>query len=130
MEYNEWIRMVPYGKWTCADGREVLFNRGYRPILERYPGQAAHAARPGEWVKFKEQMWFFDDYTSPIRRSNARTIARLNAVLADWGLPPLPPRPRKPRCTPAAPLFVKAYEFTAGLKPYHNPWSDVLTEAA
>ena len=22
----------PYGKWTCEDGREVLFNRRYKPI--------------------------------------------------------------------------------------------------
>jgi hypothetical protein len=22
----------PYGKWTCEDGREILFNRYYKPI--------------------------------------------------------------------------------------------------
>src|ERR1019366_697539 len=33
---------MPFGKWTCADGREVLFNRNYKPIWQRYPGQAAH----------------------------------------------------------------------------------------
>ena len=39
-----------YGKWTCADGREVLFNRGYRPIWQRYPGQPAEPADPDRWV--------------------------------------------------------------------------------
>ena len=35
--------MRPYGMWTVADGRQVLFNRNYRPILERYPGAPAKA---------------------------------------------------------------------------------------
>jgi hypothetical protein len=39
-----------YGKWTCADGREVLFNRGYKPIWQRCPGQPAEPADPHERV--------------------------------------------------------------------------------
>jgi hypothetical protein len=35
--------MRPYGMWTCADSRQVLFNRRYRPILERRPGQPVRA---------------------------------------------------------------------------------------
>jgi hypothetical protein len=27
MDYPTWKSLIPYGKWTCADGREVLFNR-------------------------------------------------------------------------------------------------------
>jgi hypothetical protein len=30
---------LPYGKWTCPDGREVLFNRFYEPIWQRHPEQ-------------------------------------------------------------------------------------------
>jgi len=39
-------RWLPYGMWTCADGRQVLFNRGYRAIWERLPGRAAEKAFP------------------------------------------------------------------------------------
>jgi RecA-family ATPase len=39
MTFGEWRDRCPYGKWTCADGREVLFNRSYWPILERRPAQ-------------------------------------------------------------------------------------------
>jgi hypothetical protein len=28
-------RRLPYGSWTRADGREVLFNRHYQPIWQR-----------------------------------------------------------------------------------------------
>jgi hypothetical protein len=39
MSYEKWKYAAPYGKWTCADGREVLFNRLYWPILQRIPRQ-------------------------------------------------------------------------------------------
>jgi hypothetical protein len=50
MNFTEWRLRLPYGKWTCPDGREVLFNRDYKPILERMPGQPAKPADPTEWV--------------------------------------------------------------------------------
>lgn len=32
------LRLVlPYGKWTCEDGSEVLFNRDYCPPWKRSP---------------------------------------------------------------------------------------------
>jgi RecA-family ATPase len=39
MTFREWRDRLPYGRWTCADGREVIFNRSYWPILERRPAQ-------------------------------------------------------------------------------------------
>jgi len=38
--FKRWHEL-PYGMWTCADGRQVLFNRFYEPILQR-----PRAARP------------------------------------------------------------------------------------
>jgi hypothetical protein len=38
------------GMWTCADGRQVLFNRYYRPIYERHPGQRGRPVDRDEWV--------------------------------------------------------------------------------
>ena len=127
LKRGDWEFMVPYGKWTCADGREVLFNRGYRPILERYPGRGAKAARSGEWVEFVDQVWFFDDYTSPLHGPqhgpSKEGSARVDAVLAEWGLPPLPPRPRGPARSSG--WFHRSSEFAASCRPIHNPWSDI-----
>jgi len=83
-----WRFMRPYGIWACADGRQVLFNRDYLPILERYPGQPCRAANPREWIWWIKQNWFFNDGTP-----HEQVAARIDFVLAWWGLPPLPPRP-------------------------------------
>jgi hypothetical protein len=78
---------LPYGKWTCADGREVLFNRDYKPIWQRRPGQPAEAADPTERVPFKTQEWFYEDGKQPWRSKH--TEQKCNDVLASWGLPPV-----------------------------------------
>jgi hypothetical protein len=114
MNYREFRLRCPYGKWTCADGREVLFNRQYWPILERHPGEKAKPANPNEWVDWKEQDHFFDEGNSPWqryrRKAAADTLARCNRVLAEWGFPalpkPSPPKggglPDQPRVNPYA----------------------------
>jgi hypothetical protein len=79
---------LPYGMWTCEDGREVLFNRWYQPIWERYPGKLATAADPNEWVPWSSQEWFFDDANLPWNKHEAgrRSLARCRAVLREWGV--------------------------------------------
>jgi hypothetical protein len=72
---------LPYGKWTCEDGREVLFDRNYSPICQRYPGQAATMAKPTEWVPWKSQTFFYDDGTPMAKK---RRITR--TVLDEWGM--------------------------------------------
>jgi hypothetical protein len=120
---DDWEFMVPYGKWTTADGREVLHNRAYRPILEKYPGQPARAARPGEWVKdivTAENFW--DDYDSPLHdKPGTKALRRVNAVLAKWGMPKLPRRPSAP-AEPQQFWYAK----DVVLKAFHNPWQDIL----
>ena len=37
------IYRYPYGRWTCADGRQVLFNRGYNPIWSWRPNRGVDA---------------------------------------------------------------------------------------
>jgi hypothetical protein len=73
---------LPYGVWTCADGRAVLFNRGYRPIWQRRPGQAGTLADAAEWVPFVRQAWFYTDRDPPWRSAASRR--RCEAVLAEW----------------------------------------------
>jgi hypothetical protein len=91
-----WRHMRPYGVWTCVDGREVMFNREYTPILERRPGQPVRAANPREWIWWIDQTWFWSDGTPP-----SVAVMAMNVALADWGLPALPPMP-KGRVSPGA----------------------------
>lgn len=78
---------LPYGQWRCRDGREILFNREYRAIWERHPGQAARRANLDEWVEDSiDQQWFFDDGNPPwIVGATAR---RCNDILRAFGAQP------------------------------------------
>lgn len=59
-------RMLPYGIWTCQDGREVVFNREYQPIFQKIDGVNSFADR-GEWVKdIVQTVYLFNDANSPI----------------------------------------------------------------
>lgn len=63
-------RDLPYGIWTCADGRQVLFNRRYQPMWQRMPGEQASEANPDERIPFERQEWLYSDAN---RRGRART---------------------------------------------------------
>ena len=80
---------LPYGKWTCADGREVFFNRYYKPIWERM-GSKVSVADPDEWVKWVKQEWFYDDLTTPYplfyARGNRKTRKLCEDLLIELGL--------------------------------------------
>lgn len=83
---------LPYGRWLCADGREVLFNRDYKPIWHRRPGEIAKRADPDEIVPFMQQEWFYKDGKQPWRSVKAEQ--KCNKILEDWGIPlPLPLSP-------------------------------------
>lgn len=59
-------RVLPYGIWTCKDGREVVYNREYQPILQKKDGVASYADR-GEWVKdIVETKYLYDDLNAPM----------------------------------------------------------------
>jgi hypothetical protein len=84
---EKWLRArLPYGIWKCADGREVLFNRNYKPMWERSLAQSwdAKRANPDEWVSFVDQQWFFNDGNPPW--DNAKSRARCENVLLEWGV--------------------------------------------
>jgi hypothetical protein len=86
----------PYGFWTCPDGRQVLFDRNYKPVWQRYPGQSATPADPNEWVSWSKQEWFFDDgsppWERPVNGAVKKVVAHCEAVLAEWGIQDAPPR--------------------------------------
>lgn len=74
--------LMPYGKWSLADGSEVLFNRCYEPIWRRTSGCITQAD-PTEWIKgITDQEWFYKDgSTYPAKRTSAAKVLR------SWGLP-------------------------------------------
>lgn len=66
MGYFNNRKCLPYGKWVCDDGREVLFNRDYQPIYERRPGRASREADSREWVEdIKQTEFFYSDSNPP-----------------------------------------------------------------
>jgi hypothetical protein len=74
---------TPYGKWTCADGREVLFNRSYDPIWQRYPDVAVEPADPDEWVPFVKQRWFWLEHVAYSFQTRRELAV---AALSEWGI--------------------------------------------
>ena len=68
--------MMPYGICYCDDGREVLFDRWYCPICQRYPGQQPTMADPNEWISYVRQEWFYKDGT-PEKRKRIAPYAKL-----------------------------------------------------
>lgn len=74
---------LPYGKWTCGDGREVLFNRFYEPLYERRDGITTRAD-PHEWVPHEgREEWYYDDSAQPWR--SLRTLRKCLAILEAFG---------------------------------------------
>ena len=84
---------LPYGVWTCADGREVLFDRRYAPLLQRRGRGPAATADPGERVAWVTQAWFYTDENPPVRTArdgrvvaaNKDTLLRLARVVVAFG---------------------------------------------
>jgi hypothetical protein len=84
-----------YGLWTCPDGRQVLFDRNYKPMWQRYLDQPATPADPSEWVLFAKEEWFFGypaPWTHPINYAVKQVMTRCEAVLAEWGVQNAPSR--------------------------------------
>lgn len=80
---------LPYGKWTCANGREVLFNRAYGPIWQRVPlaagGWLVKVADAQERVHFAKQEWFFDSTDRRAPWNNRKALRRCMEVLKEFG---------------------------------------------
>lgn len=75
---------LPYGKWTCKDGTEVLFNRDYRPLWAKDVNGVVIALDPDTWVEYEEEEWLYNDSTRPLE--NKRTFESCVAALREWGV--------------------------------------------
>lgn len=76
---------LPYGKWICEDGREVLFNRDYCPIWEKSAHGVVGLIEPGTYVEHTQTDFYFDDSNAPYYNNNI-TVNRCLSVLDEWGV--------------------------------------------
>lgn len=72
---------LPYGVWTCRDGREIIYDRRYRPIAQRLPGQPPSLVRDHWVTDISSRHWLYDDATP-----EAEKLRRAKQILTDWGL--------------------------------------------
>lgn len=66
-QFQRW-NDLPYGIWRCKDGRDVLFNRYYEPIYQRFPDGTLEDADPAEWINWSGQEWFYTDADSEAQK--------------------------------------------------------------
>lgn len=77
---------IPYGKWTCADGTEVLFNRDYCPLWARSLDGEVIPIDPDTWINYVgESLYYFNDGTTPWS-GNEDVLAKGMEVLKQWGV--------------------------------------------
>lgn len=74
--------MLPYGVWTCPDGRQVLFNRDYTPIWQKDANGKVSVADQTEWVEFDRQDHFYVEGSEPWM--NKETLQRCSDVLMSF----------------------------------------------
>lgn len=75
--------VLPYGKWTCTDGKEILFNRDYCPIWYRDKDGFVDTLDPATWIEFEKQEWFFGDTDPPWQ--SRKTYKKCKSILGSWG---------------------------------------------
>jgi hypothetical protein len=76
---------LPYGKWKCDDGREVLFNRDYCPIWEKSADGSVAVIQPDVYVKHEMSEHYYNDRTAPYY-DNKETFEDCLEVLRGWGV--------------------------------------------
>lgn len=82
---------LPYGKWKCADGREVLFNRDYCPIWDRSSDGLVVPIEPDTYVAHEDSEFYFGDGNAPYY-DNDVTVKKCLSILDEWGVSALKSR--------------------------------------
>jgi hypothetical protein len=77
---------LPYGKWTCEDGSQVLFNRDYCPLWKKEKDGTVTAVDPNTWIEHddRNEEWFYTDGSRPV--DNRKTLEACRTVLREWGV--------------------------------------------
>ena len=76
--------LLGYGKWTTRNGREVVYNRRYRPLWERVSSGAPwQRANPREWVReIDGHEWFYND-----GHDKRQKVSRAKSAMQALGIP-------------------------------------------
>lgn len=75
---------LPYGKWFCEDGTQVLFNRDYIPIWSRdKSGKVSQIDPNSEIIHNDEPEFFFGDGSTPWSGDQS-TLVRCKNILNSW----------------------------------------------
>jgi hypothetical protein len=69
--------------WTCRD-REVLFDKEYHPIWQRWKDGRVEVADPHEWVRFQKDEFFFWEYPRLPFHQDYEGMKRLRDVVLSW----------------------------------------------
>jgi hypothetical protein len=77
---------LPYGRWTCKDGSEVLYNREYCPLWRRTKDGTVSAVSPAMDFRKEGSEGYFDDRSAPYYRGNAKRLMICMAILNEWGV--------------------------------------------
>ena len=75
---------LPYGKWSCADGSEVLFNRDYKPMWVKSKVGVVTGIESNTWIKFEKQIYYYEEHNPPW--NDKKTFTVCTAVLKEWGV--------------------------------------------
>lgn len=76
---------LPYGKWFCADGSEVLFNRDYCPIWKKLDSGEIIDIDPSTQIDYEDSEHYYYDRTAPYS-GDLSTLELCLSVLKDWGV--------------------------------------------
>lgn len=86
---------LPYGMWTCRDGRQILFNRRYMAIWQKWPDGRVDRPTEGEWYDFDKRRgegFLYDAHWGPRGMPQPpwkdwKTLLILFAVMRQFGVP-------------------------------------------
>lgn len=79
----EMVQPFPYGRWTCANGRQVIFDREYRAMWQRLPNGRVCDVDPCDLVEWCREEFFFDDGLPQYRQYGAMRRLR-NILVQEW----------------------------------------------
>lgn len=78
--------LLPYGKWTCENGTEVLFNRDYLPIWTRETNRKVNTIDPDTHINYiGEPEFYFGDGNAPWN-GEKNTLVKCRNILNHWNV--------------------------------------------
>lgn len=82
------LRLVmPYGKYICSDGSEVLYNRDYRPLWKKEPDGAVVPVDSDQYIDHVRQEGFFGTSNNALAWGDPDVIRKIGTkILKEWGV--------------------------------------------